>query len=204
MGSPWIFVAVAFAIGGLVGYLLGRAARPAAAEADGNGPPREAGVYEAKKGGCPKCGRLLLAGVKRCPFCHPVIPDVPLEGTLSADHKPLDKLVAMPGLSAAALQTRQAGARGYLHVFTGLNKGESILLETMISIGRASEMTLILKDEGVSQKHAEVRLRGDNFYVKDLGSKNGTFVNDQKVAEKRLAPGDVISVGDTKMLFQAV
>ncbi len=63
---------------------------------------------------------------------------------------------------------------------------------------------LRLSDPQVSRKHAVVEvLSTDQFYVKDLASKNGTAVNGILVKVARLRPGDSIQVGDTKMVFSA-
>jgi hypothetical protein len=165
---------------------------------------RTTGVFDAQGSTCPKCRRPLLPGVKSCPFCNPPLPESPLQATMHKDYAPLDELVPMPGLATAAQQTREAGARGYLHIFTGANKGQSLLLaKTIVSIGRGPENTLILKDDGVSHRHAEVRPEGNYYIVVDANSKNGTFVNDQRVGQQRkLMSGDVIAVGESKMLFQ--
>ena len=197
MWSGWSFVE-GLSAGLVVGVAATRLLWPAAA------PARELKLYEGKGSSCLVCGRSLLPGMKSCPFCHPTNADA-LGATIEGEYKPLEELVPMPGLSRAAKQVRDVGARGYLHVFTGPNKGESILLGAgVISIGRAAQNTLILNDENVSQRHAEVGPRKDGYVVKDLGSRNGTFVNDQRIAsnEKRLAAGDIVAVGETKMLFQ--
>jgi hypothetical protein len=170
------------------------------ARLSGEGPS----IFEPQGTTCPTCRRPLPAGVAKCPFCNPVIPvETPLAATVHAEHKPLEELVPMAGLAVAAKQMKEAGARGYLHIFVGANKGQSLLLtKDVVTIGRAPENRLILQDEGVSHKHAEVRAQGNDYYAKDLGSKNGTFVNDQRVDERRLVSGDVIALGEYKMLFQ--
>jgi hypothetical protein len=126
-----------------------------------------------------------------------------LEATIATDHTPLAGVTAMPGLAATAQQAQAAGARGYLHVISGPSKGQSLLLDRpVLTIGRATDNALVLTGDGVSQHHAELRQVGARYMVKDLGSKNGTFVNDQRMPEKVLAAGDIVAVGATKMFFQ--
>jgi hypothetical protein len=154
---------------------------------------------------CLICGRPLPIGGKDCPSCKPSAPPPDALGqTIEGAYKPLDEIVPLTGLSRTAQQVREVGAKGYLHVFTGPNKGESILLgRGPVTIGRATQNLLVLNDDNVSQKHAEVVPKAGGYYVRDLGSRNGTFVNDLRVEnEKRLAAGDVVAVGGTKMLFQ--
>jgi pSer/pThr/pTyr-binding forkhead associated (FHA) protein len=74
----------------------------------------------------------------------------------------------------------------------------SVRLDGSTTIGRGVECELRLEDTYVSQQHARIFDRSGNWYVEDLGSTNGTFVNDQKlVAPAMLTPGDKIRVGQT-------
>jgi hypothetical protein len=75
--------------------------------------------------------------------------------------------------------------------------------EYVVSIGRANDCTIVLADPNVSRRHAEIRPSGDGFVVVDLGSTNGTKVNDARVAEHQLREGDEVRFGNTVMHFQA-
>ena len=71
-------------------------------------------------------------------------------------------------------------------------------LDGSTTLGRGVECELRLDDTYVSQQHARIFDRGGNWYVEDLGSTNGTFVNDQKLAAPAMVqPGDKIRVGTT-------
>jgi len=59
-------------------------------------------------------------------------------------------------------------------------------------VGRLSGLSLSLVSESVSKEHAEIVMREDALYVQDLGSKNGTFVNSERVSEARLNEGDIL------------
>jgi pSer/pThr/pTyr-binding forkhead associated (FHA) protein len=69
--------------------------------------------------------------------------------------------------------------------------------EKPVTIGRSSDADLVFPDEKASRIHCGIRLWDGDFYVKDLKSRNGTFVNDQRVDLARLRPGDRIRVGST-------
>ena len=75
--------------------------------------------------------------------------------------------------------------------------------EEPVTIGRLPECEVILSDANVSRRHAEVRRQGNEFVVVDLGSTNGTRVNGAGVRERRLADGDEIMVGSTRLRFEA-
>ncbi len=75
--------------------------------------------------------------------------------------------------------------------------------EDAVTIGRLPDCDIVLSDPNVSRRHAEVRRRGNDFVVIDLGSTNGTRVNGAGVRERRLADGDVITLGSTRIRFEA-
>jgi phosphoserine phosphatase RsbU/P len=71
-----------------------------------------------------------------------------------------------------------------------------------VSIGRASECTIPVRDRYLSRKHAEIIAVGSNWVLKDLGSANGTYLNGSRVEKDvRLSSGDRIRLGDTELVF---
>ena len=70
-------------------------------------------------------------------------------------------------------------------------------------IGRLPGVAVELTDSNVSRRHAEVRPSGDGYVVVDLQSTNGTRVNGVAITERRLANGDEITVGATRLRFEA-
>ncbi len=72
----------------------------------------------------------------------------------------------------------------------------------LISIGRATDNDLILDDPLVSRHHCQLKLQHGAYSFADLGSRNGSWVNDQPVNEIALGPGDVIRIGNTEIEFQ--
>lgn len=85
-----------------------------------------------------------------------------------------------------------------------LSDGRRIQLgEHPVTIGRLPECDIALADPNVSRKHAEVRRRGNDFVIVDLGSTNGTKVNGAWVSgERRLGDGDEISMGASALRFE--
>jgi len=94
---------------------------------------------------------------------------------------------------------------GFLFVMEGNDKGEIIkLFSGRNTLGTSPECSIILNDPGVSAKHASIRYGEDEDYViRDLDSKNGTFVNGDLVTERELEPGDEIQLGnDARVTFR--
>jgi len=74
-----------------------------------------------------------------------------------------------------------------------------------LSIGRSREADIPLLDDKVSRVHCGIRLSEGEFYLKDLNSRNGTFVNGQRVEDTvKLKPGDRIQVGSTQFVLDPV
>lgn len=86
--------------------------------------------------------------------------------------------------------------------------GQSILEPTSYpyTIGRSPDNQLAVHDAKVSSHHAEIRFQGQGYEIIDLGSSNGTFVNEQRVAPyapRLLSNGDQIRLGNSGFLFEA-
>ena len=69
-------------------------------------------------------------------------------------------------------------------------------------IGRSSDATLQVRDAKLSRHHCDLRITPEGCFVRDLGSKNGTFVNGARIVEARLRDGDRIQIGLTRFLFR--
>jgi pSer/pThr/pTyr-binding forkhead associated (FHA) protein len=74
-----------------------------------------------------------------------------------------------------------------------------------ISIGRAPTATVVVADPQVSRLHARIDAAGDVLEIRDLGSRNGTFVNAQPIdGPTALVAGDEIALGMTRVVFRGV
>lgn len=84
----------------------------------------------------------------------------------------------------------------------GRDLGKQYKLEDdATSIGRGSENHIVLDMDNVSRRHARVLVQPDGFFVEDLGSTNGTYVNDLEVRQDRLRNGDLIKIGGAILKF---
>ena len=91
-----------------------------------------------------------------------------------------------------------------LEVTAGPGKGRVFPLssESATSVGRARANDIALEDEAVSGQHFRVRPEQGGFVLHDLGSTNGTRVNERRVSQHGLQDGDVIRIGDTSLRFK--
>ena len=72
-----------------------------------------------------------------------------------------------------------------------------------LTIGRGSDVDITIDRDSVSRRHAKIVQTGNQYAVIDLGSTNGTYVNDVKVTEAVLVDGDVVRVGKTPVVFKS-
>lgn len=75
------------------------------------------------------------------------------------------------------------------------------LTKPVTTIGRGADVDIRLADGLVSRRHAEVRVEDGTCVVVDLGSTNGTLVNDIPVTRRQLIPSDRVKLGDTVLIF---
>ena len=89
-----------------------------------------------------------------------------------------------------------------LRVVNGPDAGEVFTLTgSRMVAGRLPDNPICLTDQTVSREHAAFVRRGDTWWVLDLGSTNGTRVNDVRAAEQPLSPGDRVELGEVTLEF---
>jgi PAS domain S-box-containing protein len=91
-----------------------------------------------------------------------------------------------------------------LKILSGILSGQTVELESEpVIVGRHPDCDIRVLDDTVSRRHARITQRGDGFFVEDLGSRNGTFLNGHKVtAPARLSHRDTVSISDTSVEYR--
>jgi hypothetical protein len=150
---------------------------------------------------CPECGFVNAEGSNYCQKCGAFL----AHSEAGADETTATYRVGETGelipvdlddvvSAGAALVIRSGGGR----------VGESFPLEgNRIAIGRRPDSDVFLDDVTVSRDHALVVRRGEDLYLDDLGSLNGTYVNRRRVESHKLADGDELQIGKYKLTFLA-
>ena len=95
-----------------------------------------------------------------------------------------------------------ADKAAYLVVIYGADLGKRIALGPgAIEAGRSTKCDISIDQESVSRRHARIWWDGIGYRVRDLGSTNGTYVNDALVSEREMVDGDQIKIGRTILKF---
>ncbi|MCD6553478.1 MAG: FHA domain-containing protein [Anaerolineae bacterium] len=142
----------------------------------------------------------------KCPICGDETPDgSEFCGTCGSRLAPVAD--AEPGfLAGEDLHTAETMITGSvwpcLRVISGIAQGQEFKLQGRTRLGRAQDNEIILDDPKVSRHHAVFNLEAEGWIITDLGSANGTFINDQQILEPyRLQNGDRIRVGDVELSY---
>jgi len=92
----------------------------------------------------------------------------------------------------------------FIRVYRGNDlKTQFELAENRVTIGRTQENSLVLADDGVSKQHAAIEFEDGEYYIVDLGSSNGVFLNSQKVQRHQLKFWDEIQIHNFVIKFMA-
>ncbi len=153
---------------------------------------------------CPECGAANGEDANFCQRCG---------ASLREDQAP-----AHPGESVTAtyridetgelvpVELGDVTARGPALVVRagGGRVGESFALAgERLAIGRRPDSAVFLDDITVSRDHALLIRRGDDWYLDDCGSLNGTYVNRERIESHRLDDGDELQIGKYKLTYHA-
>ena len=96
---------------------------------------------------------------------------------------------------------RPRGAPTHVAIVEGANAGETISLDDApLLIGRGSDAAIRLDDDYVSTRHARIAQSGEQWFVEDLGSTNGTYMGTQRLSQPAtLQLGSKVRIGKTTL-----
>jgi pSer/pThr/pTyr-binding forkhead associated (FHA) protein len=148
---------------------------------------------------CTRCGHRNADDARFCAECG-----APLQQDPTLSLTPLDPADEGHDEFPFPHDGLEAG-QALLLVKRGPNAGSTFLLEHMrVPAGRRPDNEVFLDDVTVSRKHAVFERREDgSWFVRDVGSLNGTYVNGEQVEETKLANGDEVQIGRFKLTFFA-
>jgi pSer/pThr/pTyr-binding forkhead associated (FHA) protein len=122
-------------------------------------------------------------------------------------------LVARRDLRIAPAQGQIAASKaviGHLVVVdsgpTALTPGQRVDIVSPMTLGRGPTNTVVLESNVISTENTRVYFRNRSLWVEDLGSRNGTFINERPVTANTpmaVKPGDLLRVGDVRFKFAA-
>jgi hypothetical protein len=160
-----------------------------------NPPIMTKGALFWKKKICTQCGNQLDKTWDACPYCaQAAAAAVPAKAPMKTQAFMIDA-----GGSPGAMQLL-----GWIVPIQGAQRGELFTLSPASTIGTDPGCTVVLHDKFMSSRHAEIKAEGGLWVLKDLGSTNGTYVNDKRVDKHELVDNDFIKFGNALVKFKSL
>ena len=150
---------------------------------------------------CTECGFVNGEGANYCQRCGALLPRAEGEG----DPATATYRIGETG-ELVPVELGEVTAHGPAFVIRagGGRVGESFPVDgERMSIGRRPDSEVFLDDITVSRDHALLIHRGEDWYLDDCGSLNGTYVNRSRIESHRLQEGDEVQIGKYKLTFHA-
>jgi hypothetical protein len=164
-----------------------------------NPPIITKGFWLWKKKICFQCQQELDKTWDACPYCA----DAAAQAALAnAPKAPMKTQAFMINPSTSGGSTMQLC--GWIVPLQGAQRGELFTLSPASSVGTDPGCTVVLHDKFMSSKHAEIKAEGGVWVLKDLGSTNGTYVNDKRVEKHELVDNDFIKFGGSLVKFKSL
>ena len=146
-----------------------------------------------------------------CPFCGTPVgqvggPSAPQGMMMNGVPQPQEsgeKTVAI-NLDALNIDSRRTVV-GWIVAQNGNHRGEDFrIYDGKNILGTAADCDIVITDPFLSAKHCTIRHENGNFYVQDLDSMNGTFVNQKRCTKADLIDNDTIRLGRTEFKFKSL
>jgi pSer/pThr/pTyr-binding forkhead associated (FHA) protein len=145
---------------------------------------------------CTRCGHRNRDDARFCAECG-----APLQDDSTVSLTPVEP-EEEDGTEFPFPEDELEAGQALVQVKRGPNAGSTFLLDAdSSSVGRSTDSAVFLDDITVSRKHATFERRRDEWFVRDAGSLNGTYVNGEQVDETKLAGGDLVQIGRFKLMF---
>ncbi len=148
-----------------------------------------------KKHFCGNCSQRLDKSWDQCPYCA--------QASTGAAPPP-----GSPKTQAFMVDASGASGHmqllGWLVPLTGPQKGELFTLSPVSSVGTEQTCNVVLNDQFMSAHHAEIKAEAGRWMLRDLGSTNGTYVNDQRIDQRELVDNDVVKFGQSPAKFKSL
>jgi hypothetical protein len=192
---------------GKAGDLAQKAKGGTAQARNGQKKAAKMGLFSKKKK-CPSCAEKLHASWDQCPYCGwseapgaPVAAAAAAGGGGQGQGKMRTMAIDMGGGGGGAVQ---GSGVGWLVPVDGPQSGELFQLKGRAVVGTATDCDVVLKEASISGRHAEFMSTSQGFRVNDLGSTNGTFVNDKRVTNSDLIDNDSVRLGRVNFKFKSM
>jgi FHA domain len=162
------------------------------------GPPiRTTGFWIFKKKFCTQCNTQLDNSWDRCPYCAQI-------AVQAAAPKPAGPMKTQAFVIDSNGVPGQLQLIGWVVPLSGAQRGQLFTLTPMSTIGNDPACTVVLHDRFMSGKHAEIKAENGMWVLKDLGSTNGTYVNNRRVERHELVDNDFIKFGGAMVKFKSL
>lgn len=153
-------------------------------------------IFASKK--CSQCDQALDKSWDACPYCA----QIAAQAAAAPAKKEKMKTQAFV-LDASGANSGQT-LLGWIVPLQGPQKGELFTLSPMTTIGTEATSTIVLIDKFMSSKHAEIKAENGMWVLRDVGSTNGTYVNNKRIDRHELVDNDFVKFGSALMKFKSL